>query len=367
MGNSKKKQRLLMVVGAVALLMIFIVIFFIFGTWRQKETKKIGYIGTGSSGESGWYSANYKGVKEACQELGVELLVKENIKEDTGACQQAAEELINEGAHMIILNSYGYLDEIKELTEKHKEVLFYANSAEDTSENVSSFFVRLYQGRYLAGILAGMKTETNEIGYVAAMPNAEVNRGINAFALGARSVNSKAEVNVIWTGSWSDAQKEKQAAEELVKNHQTDVLTYHQNQPNVIEEAERLKVYSIGFNEPLKNTSPKYLTCINCYWKNVYKEIIREYLSGKGDAAKNVWFGLEKDVIGLSDYSSAVTEDMIQEVEHAKAEILSGKQVFSGEIYDTDGNLRCEKDASISDEILRTQLDWYVEGVKIYE
>lgn len=367
MWNSKKRQRLLIALFVTALLMIFIVIFYFFGTGRKKETRKIGYVGTGSIEDVGWNEVNYQGVKEACEEFGVELLVKENVKEGTGDCERAVQELIEEGARMIILNSYGYVDEIKEFTKEHKEVSFYGNSAEYTSENVSSYFVRYYQARYLAGILAGMKTETNEIGYVAAMPNAEVNRGIDAFTLGARSVNSKAVVNVIWTGSWSNQDKEEKAAKDLVEKQRADVLTYHQNKPYVIEAAEKLGVYSIGFCEPVKGVSANYLTSITCYWKNVYREIIREYLSGKGNAVKNVWFGMNKEVVGLSEYSSEVTEDMINEVEKAKEEILSGKQVFSGEIYDNEGAIRCEADDSISDEMLLTQLDWYVEGVKFYE
>lgn len=345
---------------------IFALILFL-GKEKEEQGIKIGFIITGSAEESGWNGMHYNGAKEACEKLGTVLLVRENVKEFSGECIQAIRELASEGASMIILSSYGYSEEAKELVKEYPEIAFYVNSSEFHDVNMTSYFSRMYQARYLAGIVAGMKTAGGKIGYVAAMENNEVNRGINAFTLGVKRVNPDAEVVVNWTGDWDNEEKEKEAAQQLVTLENVDVLTYHQNRANVVETAEAKNVYSIGYHIPLEGCSDKYLTSVVCNWTLVYEEIIRTYLVGKGNIKDNYWIGMEADAVGLSQYSPEVTAEIMKELEAAKHEILSGRDVFSGVIYDTDGTLRCEEKETISDEVILEQFDWFVEGVRIYE
>ena len=167
---------------------IFALILFL-GKEKEEQGIKIGFIITGSAEESGWNGMHYNGAKEACEKLGTVLLVRENVKEFSGECIQAIRELASEGASMIILSSYGYSEEAKELVKEYPEIAFYVNSSEFHDVNMTSYFSRMYQARYLAGIVAGMKTAGGKIGYVAAMENNEVNRGINAFTLGKSNVS----------------------------------------------------------------------------------------------------------------------------------------------------------------------------------
>lgn len=363
---SKKKIAMAIVGAGVIVLMIVLMITFA-GQSQKEETPKIGFIMSGSMEETGWNGMHYDGVKYACDRLGAELLVKEDVKEFTGECNAAIKELVEDGTGMIILSSYGYSEEAKELVKEYPEVVFYVNSSEYHDVNMTSYFARMYQARYLAGVIAGLKTESNQVGYVAAMENNEVNRGINAFTLGVKRANPEAEVVVAWTGAWDDKEKEIAVANDLIAQENADVLTYHQNQPNVAGAAEAAGVYSIGYHEAPANCSDKYLTTVMCKWGLVYEQIIREYLVGKANIKTNYWIGLEADAVGLSEYSAEVTEEIVAEVEKAKTQLLTENDVFSGIIYDNEGNIRCGEKENISDEVLLEKSDWFVEGVRFYE
>lgn len=366
MKEIKKRNGFLLALAFLVLVVILLLIG-LCGNVQKEEKVKVGFIMSGAEEESGWNGKHYLGIKEACEAYDIELLVKDNIKEFTGECESAIRELEEEGAGMIILSSYGYSEEAKELVEEYPEITFYASSSEYHSANMTSYFARMYQARYLAGIIAGMKTSGDKIGYVAAMPNNEVNRGINAFTLGVKSVNEDANVIVAWTGAWDDEQAERAAAESLVEEEQVDVLTYHQNRDYVIQAAEELGVASIGFHEQLEGYSQLYLTSAVYNWEMVYRELVKGYLKGKENSTENYWIGMEVGAVGLSKYSSEVTEEMRLEVEKAQKEILGGKEVFSDVIYDNEGNLRCDENEIISDEMLLEAFDWFVEGVEFYE
>ena len=362
--NSRKRKILL----AVFCLLIVILVAVIVMLGRTvSHRQKIGFVMTGSVDEEGWNGMHYQGVLKACETLDTELLVKENVLEFTGQCGPAVEELVNRGCHMIILSSYGYVQEVQDIIQKYPDVAFYHNAFDIHGPNLTAFFSRMYQARYLAGIVAGMKTETNQIGYVAAMPTSEVNRGISAFTLGVKRVNPDAAVKVSWSNAWDDEQAERACADRLIEEASVDVLTYHQNQPYVSEEAEKYGIYSIGYHQSLPNASEKHLTAVVCDWQLTYEAIIRQYLRGNSAKQKVYWVGIDENAVKLSTFSPLVTDDIKEELDKAKNEMLCGKDVFSGVIYDNEGNKRCKENQAIRDEVLLEQFDWYVEGVEIYD
>ncbi|MBQ8315423.1 MAG: BMP family ABC transporter substrate-binding protein [Lachnospiraceae bacterium] len=364
MKNSKLFQRVLLLIIGVVLMILIMGIFFAGN--KKKEAKKVGLIITGSIDEQGWNNAHYQGVRYACDKLGAELLIKEYVPEETSSCTAAVHELVKEGASMIILSSYAYPTLVKELIQSYPDVAFYGISAEYYAENMTSYFGRMYQARYLAGVLAGRMTKSNFIGYVAAMPNDEVNRGINAFTLGVRSVNPEAQVNVIWTYSWDDREKEEAATKRLIEEMNADLITYHQNQHFVAATADAAGVYSIGYNESEEGLSERYLTATVWNWKELYYKIVRELFMGETNSVKRHWFGIETGAVGLGEYSPLVTEELRQELEEAK-KLMAENSVFSNVIYDNKGILRCDEGESLSDEILLEKMDWYVEGVVLHE
>lgn len=354
-------------IAVLILLVIIILLITLYGREERTKTHTVGIVLSGSTQESGWNGANYEGAKRACESMGVRLLVKEYVQEGTGECAKAVGELVEEGAGMIMLSSYAYAGEMQKLRQDYTDIVFNVNAQDDLADGTTSYFVRMYQARYLSGIIAGMRTRSNVIGYVAALPNSEVNRGINAFTLGVRRKNPEAEVVVLWTEAWDDREREMEAVDRLVRERHADVITYHQNQGNAVEAADAAGVDSIAYHQEFTEYSPHHLTAIVCDWEKVYTEMISDYLKGKGNTADNYWIGIETDAVGLTDYSEYVTQEMRDAVEQARQEILSGKAVFSGEVYDAEGNLRCGESEIISDEALLEDVDWYVEGVEIYE
>ena len=367
--RSKNLLRNLLVVVIVAIitLVVFIIVKTDFKGKDEKNQLVVGFVMTGTTKEEGWNSLHYHGIKEACDTMDATLIVKENVKEDTKECENAIKELATQQAKVIILSSYGYAAEVSDIVKAYPDITFYSESFDHGNENMKSYFTRMYQARYLSGILAGMQTKTNTIGYVAAMANSEVNRGINAFTLGVKRSNPKAKVMVAWSNSWDDAKKEKELATALIDTCQADVITYHQNQPNVIAVAEEKGIDSIAYHGAPKGVSEHVLTAAEFHWSSTYKEILLDYVRGKSGDVTTYWLGIDQDAVGLSEYSVRVSEEAKKEIELAKQEIENGMDVFSGKIYDTENNLRCDEGENISDDKLLKSLDWYVKGVEFYE
>lgn len=364
MDKSRSKHIWLLIAAGVILVMIIVIITTIGLDLSPKP--RIGYIMTGAADDTGWNGMNYSGIVDACKRLDAKLLVEENIGEGTGQCAEAIHRLADDGAEMIILSSYGYPTEVEDVIASYPDIQFYGISAAVKAPNMNYYFGRVYQARYLAGIIAGMQTESGTIGYVAAMPNSEVNRGINAFTLGVKSVAPEAQVNVIFTGSWDDEEKETAAAARLIEEYGADVLTYHQNRHATARTADEAGVYSIGYNNAVTDLSDKYLTSAVWNWEELYCCIVREFLQGTADNNRH-WLGIDTGVVGLSDYSPLVTSDTIAAVNAARTALINGTHIFSGTIYDNNGTLRCGEDEMLSDEMLFGSMDWYVDGVMIYE
>ena len=268
---------------------------------------------------------------------------------------------------MIFLASYAYPIEAKNLIEECPGIAFATNSSEVHAKNLTAYFVRMYQARYLSGALAGMRTKSNVIGYVAAMSNTEVNRGINAFTLGVQQTNPNAKVVVMWTGSWQDEETEKNHAQQLIEEAGADVLTYHQNEAVTAQVAEKFGEDFIAYNAILDSKSEHYLTSVVCRWDLYYTDIIQRYLKGEINSVKNHWLGIERGAVMLSEYSPAVSPRIISKIDSLKQELMNGKLIFSGRIYDNKGNIRCENGEAIGDDTLLENINWLVRGVEVLE
>ena len=218
--------------------------------------------------------------------------------------------------------------------------------------------------RYLSGIVAGLQTETNEIGYVAAYPIPEVNRGINAFTLGVRQVNPDAHVYVEWTQSWTGDAEAEEATEKLLDEHSIDVITIHTDTNRTLEIAEEQGIWCIGYNMDNIETYPDtFLTAPVFEWENFYELHILECLQGKF-IGKHYWDGAETNIVSLAPLSRNVKPGIQKEVEAASRKFLSGTfDVFYGPIADTEGNIRICEMESMTDAEMLNAFDWYVEGV----
>jgi len=357
----------LLMVVYVALLIVTIVLVMKFGPRQEAEVQKIGFITTGDMNTTGWGSENYQGIRTACNALGMQLLVRDQVPEYDGSCLQAVAELAEEGADMIILSSGGYSYEMAPYFDQYPQISFYGAFASMDVPNLIGYSARMYQARYLSGIIAGLTTKTGSIGFVSTALTPEACRGINAFTLGVRRVAPGAEVVVAWTGSDSTEEKEREAAQALILKEGVDIITYNQGQHVVIDEAEKAGIASIGYYETASDVSERYLTCAACNWDILYEQLIREHLRGQNRYVLSDWLGLDSDAVHLTAYSSLVSQEARDEVNRAIDEILAGQPVFSNEIYDNNGNLRCGEGEAMSDEYLMQNMDWLVEGVRVYE
>ncbi len=347
----------------VTVLIIAVVLILSDSSARNKPI--VGCILSGSREETGWNSDNYRGLADACEDNDTELHVIENIPEEREPCISAIRRLASEGCRVIFLTSYGYAEYAAETAADYPNVTFCANSSDFTAENMNYCFARMYQGRYLAGIAAGLATKTGVTGYVAAMPNNEVNRGINAFALGVRSVNPGAKVLVRFTGSWDEPAGEALAVE-LLSSMSADVITYHQNGDTVPKTCEMLGVNFIGYHT-LSGEYPHMLTAVTCRWRRLYSIMLRDSLIGSVEFVDDRWLGLSEMVILMSRPSGEAESTTVKAVLDAKQRIEKGKDVFSDTIYDNTGVLRCGEGETFSDRTLLTGMDWYAEGVGIIE
>ncbi len=332
---------------------------------EKEEPTIVGVVLVGPRDDIGWNSSHYNGIAEACELLGCELFVKDSVREEETDLLKAVKDLANKKCNLIFLTSNGYGEYLDKISAEYPQIAFYSTSSYGEGQNSTSYFIRMYQTRYLAGIVAGASTKTYVLGAVVAKPIPEIDRGINAFALGARRVNPNIEVIVYYTNSWDDEEKEREAVRALAARN-ADVITYHVAKPYAIDEAEKLGLFSVGYEGVYGEYSDKFLTASIADWDVVYKKILNDYISGRANFSNNYWLGLEDGAVHLYACSDLVSNNTRQLVESEKARIQTWRDVFSGEIYDNDGLLRCAKDERFSDDELFKGMDWFVNGVEIY-
>lgn len=341
---------------------IFVINIYEKDTEVTKETTKVGVILNGSIDDRSWSQSHYEGLEQTARELNLSVVYEENV--DAADIPQIVDCFVEDGCEVIIANSFEFGEYVNQAAEKYPEVYFLHATGVGEAKNLSTYFGRMYQIRYLSGIVAGLQTETNEIGYVAAFPISEVNRGINAFTLGVRSVNSEAKVYVSWTNSWNDDEATADATGRLLDSHNIDVLAMHSDSLKALEIAEEKGVMSIGYNIDNSQDYPNtYLTAAVWDWENFYTPTILKCLQGKFEG-QHYWEGIETGVVSLAPFTDKVGAGAETEVAQEMEKLSSGTyDVFYGPIYDNKGQLRVQEGESITDNVMLNQFDWYVEGV----
>lgn len=325
-----------------------------------KEDLKVGFIYNSAIGDEGYTYAHNLG-RLALEKEGIKTMYLENVPENSD-CEKAARDLIEQGCNVIYAISYGHGEWIANVADEYPEVYFNHATGNTTKDNMSTYMGRLYEPQYLAGIAAGLKTVSNEIGYVTTFPIAEVVRQVNAFTLGVRSVNPDATVEVKWTSSWYDPVAEKSASTELL-NSGCDVISAYCDTMNPQITASDRGAFAIGCSSPGFDVIPNaYLTAPIFNWATFYTENVQSIIDGTW-TSDGQWLGMSTGVVALDELSTNCKEGTKEAVESAKAGILDGSlYVFSGEIKDNEGKVRVKEGESLTDEQLLA-LDWFVEGV----
>lgn len=306
---------------------------------EEAKDVKVGFIYVGPIGDGGWTFAHNEGRLFLEQELGVETMYVESVPETTQV-EQEINNLIDQGANVIFATSFGYMDHVKKLSQEHPDVVFLHCSGYESTENMNNYFGKIYEPRFLSGLVAGMKTEANKIGYVAAFEIPEVIRGINAFALGVQAVNPDAVVDVRWTHTWYDPAKEKDAAISLLDDG-CDVIAQHQDTAGPIQAAEERGAYAVGYNTELPDgIAPNaYMTAPVWNWGVYYKAEVEKVMNGTW-TAENSWGGMDTDIVKLAPLTSVAPEGAQAIVDEYTEKILSGDFDIFAEIETQDGEVK---------------------------
>lgn len=326
------------------------------------EKIKVAFVYVGPVGDEGFSYSHDQGRQYLEKEMSNVITTKvESVKEGADA-ERVITQLAQENK-IVFATSFGYMDSVIKVAEKFPNVVFMHCSGYKTAPNAGTYFGRMYQARYLSGIVAGKMTKTNTIGYVAAYPIPEVIRGIDAFTLGVRSVNPNAKVKVMWTTTWYDPPKEKDAAVVLLDGG-ADIITQHQDTPSPQQAAAERGKYSIGYNSDMSKVAPNtVLTSAVWNWGPYYVNAVKQVMAGTWKN-EQYWGSISDNIVGLAPYGPAVPEDVKQAVEAKKQDIMSGKfDVFTGPVKDQQGTVKVAEGQKMSDADM-LQLNWFVEGVE---
>jgi basic membrane protein A len=325
-----------------------------------KDNLKVGFVYIGSINDEGYTQAHDLG-RIALQEKGYKVAYVENVGENSD-CEAAIRNLIDQGCNVIYTTSFGFMDWTIKVAQDFPNVKFAHCSGYKTAPNVSTYFGKLYQPRYLSGIAAGLKTKTNKIGFVGAFGIPEVIRGINAFTLGVQSVNPNAVVEVVFTNTWYDPALEKQGARSLLDKG-CDVIAQHQDTTAPQIAAQERGAFAIGFNLATPNAAPKaYLTAVLDNWPAFYLDDIDRVLAGTW-TSREYWGGLETGSISLDALSNLNDPKAAGLIADAQKKILDGSlHPFTGPISDQKGTVRIPAGTTMAESDI-WNMDWFVRGV----
>lgn len=329
----------------------------------QKETYKACFIYIGPPGELGWTYEHERGRQQLENQFGNYIATKtlENITAGPDAAR-IMRRCAQEGYDMIFATASGYMDAMFEVAEEYPAIKFEHCSGVRTLDNMSTYFGRMYQPRYLSGIVAGKMTASNFIGYVAAFPNPAVLRGINAFTLGARAVNPNAEVHVVWTLTGYDPVKDREAAVTLL-DAGADIITQHQDTTAPQKVTQERGALSIGYNSDMRVfVGDTVLTSPVWHWGNYYIHTVQADMDDSW-ATHQYWGGMKEGVVGLASFSPKVPVDVQNLVEAAQDKIVEGSwDVFCGPIQDQGGAEVVAADQCMADGDM-LNMNFFVAGV----
>ena len=325
---------------------------------------KVAFVYVSPISDAGWTFQHDSGRKEMEKALAGKVVTKyvENVPEGADA-ERVIRELAQSGNTLIFTTSFGYMNPTLKVAQQFPKADFEHATGYKTDKNLGIYNARFYEGRYLAGIVAGKMTKSNVAGYVAAFPIPEVVMGINAFTRGMKSVNPKAEVKVVWTNSWYDPGREREAADTLISQG-ADVLTHHTDSTAVVQAAEAKKMYSIGYHSDMSKYGPNSeLTAVTHQWGAYYTRVAQEAIAGKWKP-DNVWGGIKEGMIKMAPFNAVVPKDTQDLVNKTSADIAAGKfHPFTGPLKDNEGKERLAAGKVMGDDVL-SKMDYYVEGVQ---
>ncbi|MEO7496330.1 MAG: BMP family ABC transporter substrate-binding protein [Massilia sp.] len=328
------------------------------------EPLKVGFIYVGPVGDAGWTYAHDQGRLAMEKNLAgkVKSTFVENVPEGADA-ERVIRKLAADGNTLIFTTSFGYMNPTEKVAKAFPKVVFEHATGFKTGKNLGVYETRLYEGAYLLGVVAGKMTKSNTIGVVASFPIPEVIRNINAFTLGAQSVNPAVKTKVIWVNSWYDPAKERQAAETLIAQG-ADVLNQNTDSPATLQVAQEKGIYAFGWDSDMSKFAPKaHLTASTNNWGDFYTETAKAVMAGTWKSGE-VRGGLKEGMVKMSPLNPAVTPEAAKAFEAKKAAIAGGTfHPFQGPVKDQSGAIKIAAGTVIPLKDLLS-MNFYVQGVE---
>ncbi|WP_294254164.1 BMP family ABC transporter substrate-binding protein [uncultured Comamonas sp.] len=333
------------------------------GTPVAAEPLKVCFLYSNPIGESGWTYQHELARKELVAAMGDRISTKfvENIAEGPDA-ERVIRNFVQDGCRLIFTPSFGFMEPTLKVARTAPKITFMNGTGYKTAANVGTYNARWYEGRYLEGVIAGHMTRSNVVGYVGAFPIPEVLQGVNAFALGMRSANPKAQLRLIWVNSWYDPGRERDAANALIKLG-ADTMAYATSGVSIVTTGEEKKVYTLGYYSDMTKFGPgTNLTSITQNWGRFYIRVVNEVLAGQWKP-ENTMGGLHDGIVKLAPLNPAIPAPVRAQVETMGREIASGQRlIFVGPIVDQQGTTRVPAGQNISANDL-ANMNYLVQGV----
>jgi len=325
---------------------------------------KAGFVYVTPITEAGWTRQHEEGRKAVDKALGasVKTTFVENVPEGADA-ERVIRDLAREGHTIIFTPSFGYMEPTLKVAQEFPDVKFESITGYKTAPNVAVANARYYEGRYLAGVAAGRMTQSNLAGYVAGFPIPEVLQGINAFTLGMRSVNPRAQVKVVWLNTWFDPTKERDAAMALF-NQNVDVISFHTGSTAVMAAAQERGKMAVAYHSDMRKVAPDaQIIAVTHEWGAYYTARIKAVQQGQWQTG-NVWGGVKEGMVRVGDFGPKVPKAVQAEVLAKQKDVASGKlHPFAGPISDNDGKLVVPAGQVLSDAQILS-MNYLVAGVQ---
>lgn len=330
-------------------------------------TVKAGFVYVTPVTEAGWTRQHDEGRKAVEAALGsrVQTTFVANVPEGADA-ERVIRDLAQQGHQIIFTPSFGYMEPTLKVAQDFPGVKFESITGYKQAANVATANARYYEGRYLAGMVAGRMSRTDTVGFVAGFPIPEVLQGINAFALGMRAVNPKATLKVVWLNVWFDPPKERDAAMALF-NQGADVLAFHTGSTAVMAAAQERGKMAVAYHSDMRQVGPNaQIVAITHQWGDYYTRRVRAVLDGAWKTG-NVWGGVREGMIRIGHFGAKVPQSVQQEVLAAQTELADGTRhpfrAGKQSVRDNQGREVIASGQTLSDEQI-LQMRWLVEGVQ---
>jgi simple sugar transport system substrate-binding protein len=324
---------------------------------------KVAFVYVGPVGDGGWTFQHDQGRLAIEKEFGskIKTTFVESVPE-TADAERVIRQLAVDGNQVIFTTSFGYMDPTIKVAKSFPKVHFLHATGYKTAANVGNYQTRFYEGAYLLGVIAGKMSKTNTLGFVGSFPVPEVVRNLDAYTLGAQSVNPKIKTKVVWVNTWYDPGKERQAAETLVAQG-ADFLAQNTDSPAVVQVAQEKGVHAFGWDSDMAKYGAKaHLTANTENWGVYYSKVIKDELAGTWKPEQTIW-GIKEGLVVLSPLSASVPPDVAKLFNDKKQAIVDGKLVpFAGPLKDNSGTLKVAAGTALPMGDLMA-INWLVDGV----